>query len=63
MATVRELRMLLNDLIEQWPEDVDHPSLEQAREYLEMHPTLFSNDLRTANYCLTCNEHDEWYGL
>jgi hypothetical protein len=33
--STNELRQLLSNLVEAWPEHDDHPTVEQAREYLE----------------------------
>lgn len=43
MSTVHELRQLLSSLVESWPGDHSHPTVQQAREYLESNPTLSIN--------------------
>lgn len=35
MENVHELHRLVSQLIEVWPEDHNHPTVEQARQYLE----------------------------
>lgn len=35
MGTVRELQQLLTNLVEAWPEEYSHPTVEQAREFLD----------------------------
>jgi hypothetical protein len=39
MEHIHELRQLVHQLVEGWPADQNHPTIEQARQYLEEHDT------------------------
>jgi hypothetical protein len=59
MENVHELHQLVHQLVEGWPADEHHPSVEQARQYLEEHDTLHG---------VVSDEHREyldalWYSL
>jgi hypothetical protein len=63
MYTALEIRQLLDEVIEAWPEGYDHPSIEQAREYLQSsRPWLVASDV-------TNEQHEEnyldamWYSI
>jgi hypothetical protein len=60
--STNELRQLLSNLVEAWPEYDDHPTVEQAREYLETQHQHAEDDELAADQ----NEdyHDAlWYSL
>lgn len=59
MEHVHELHQLVHQLVEKWPADQKHPTIEQARQYLEEHDTQPR---------ITSDEHREyldalWYSL
>jgi hypothetical protein len=68
MSTVYELRNLLNNLIEAWPEDSPHPAVEQAREYLDDVPAMFLGAAMIDAQSQTHSDNDDfhsamWYSL
>jgi hypothetical protein len=44
MSTVQELHHMLSMLIDVWPEDHPHPTVEQARAYLQSGHLALDND-------------------
>jgi hypothetical protein len=60
MEHVHELRQLVHQLVEGWPADEHHPTVEQARQYLEEHDTQHHPEI--------ADDHREyldalWYSL
>jgi hypothetical protein len=39
MEHIHEMRHLVHQLVERWPADEHHPTIEQARQYLEEYDT------------------------
>jgi hypothetical protein len=57
-----ELRQLLSNLVEAWPEHDDNPTVEQAREYLESGEQPVVDDELAPDQ--NENYHDAlWYSL
>ncbi len=68
MSTVQEMHQLLHNLVEEWPGDHNHPTVERARELLGKSPSLSDRMLVTddCNWSVTDYQefHDAmWYSI
>jgi hypothetical protein len=63
-----QLRQLLSNLVEVWPEDREHPLVDEARDYLQNHPHgHLTNNHSQIDYSRAA-EHDDdhtsmWFSL
>jgi hypothetical protein len=70
MSFVQEyqLRQLLSNLVEVWPEDCSHPLVDEARAYLQTHPHGYLASKQAKIDTAPPGEYDEdhtsmWYSL
>lgn len=68
MNNTHELSRILTSLVEAWPEGHNHPTIDQAREYLESYHGRYSNAGVTDGHPMFSSEGDDyhyslWYSL
>jgi hypothetical protein len=63
----QELHQLLSELVQVWPDDHNHPVVDRAREYLEVHGSATDSDegyhQMTAYDGWKPNATEVWYSL